>query len=768
MATGPSTTTTPYIIPVAPGVKLTSILTTGDAVNGYKMAGIPDGLGAYDNGDGTFTVLMNHEIGSSLGAVRAHGGKGAFVSAWVINKSDLKVVSGGDLIKNVYNWDTTTQKSSTTTSVVNFSRFCSADLPEVSAYYNDKTGLGTQERIFMDGEEGGATGYQLATVATGANKGNTYILGKFDLNTNGSANSVNSPVQLNVLTASTSSTSVTVSVVPRELAVGAKLLGQTVTAINTTTKTVTLSGNANTTINTATATDFTLAGVGAWENALANPFAQDKTVVIANNDGGTGIENNAVAVYVGTKTNTGTEADKAGLTNGTTKFINVTGSPAEIVDSTTRATNITSGTTFTLSSTSSTAFSRPEDGAWNPLNPNQYFFVTTDRIDTATEKTPAYTNTATPPSTTPANQIGRSRLWSLTFTDITNPDAGGKIDLLLDGTEGQNMFDNITVDKFGHITLLEDPGDNPHNSKIWQYDIATDSLTQVAKIDPTRFGDVVNGAIVPAATGFTFDEETSGVIDVQNILGAGQNLIVVQDHTASADTTLVEGGQLLAFYTPVITPDSTSLLVSGGSSDDTLQAASKTSFDGVNDIVFTGAGKDTIYNSGSELGGGNRIDSGSGDDTIYVSKNDRAFGGDGNDTFYAEGIFSYLFAKDLGGFRISGGDGNDTFRLSGSTDGRALGGDGDDTFFTGTGGRNLLSGGAGIDTFNIFTGDLPTAGANTILDFQAGTDFIGILGGKKFADLSFAGNNIIIGGVTIATLTGVDTSTLTAANFKFA
>ena len=34
------------------------------------MVGIPDGLGAFDNGDGTFTVLMNHELGNTQG-VRA-------------------------------------------------------------------------------------------------------------------------------------------------------------------------------------------------------------------------------------------------------------------------------------------------------------------------------------------------------------------------------------------------------------------------------------------------------------------------------------------------------------------------------------------------------------------------------------------------------------------------------------------------------------------------------------------------------------------------
>ncbi len=32
------------------------------------MVGIPDGLGAFDNHDGTFTVLMNHELGNTARA----------------------------------------------------------------------------------------------------------------------------------------------------------------------------------------------------------------------------------------------------------------------------------------------------------------------------------------------------------------------------------------------------------------------------------------------------------------------------------------------------------------------------------------------------------------------------------------------------------------------------------------------------------------------------------------------------------------------------
>ena len=49
-------------MPLAPGYQFTSTLTTGDSVGGYRMWGIRDGLGADDNGNGTFAVLMNHEL----------------------------------------------------------------------------------------------------------------------------------------------------------------------------------------------------------------------------------------------------------------------------------------------------------------------------------------------------------------------------------------------------------------------------------------------------------------------------------------------------------------------------------------------------------------------------------------------------------------------------------------------------------------------------------------------------------------------------------
>lgn len=486
--TGPSTTTTPYVQGVT-GFDITSIFTVGDTVGGYKMVGIPDGLGAYDNGNGTFTLLMNHELGNTVGVARAHGGIGAFVSKWVIDTATLTVQSGSDLITTVNGWSTGLQATSGTLSNVSFNRFCSADLPVTTAFYNAASGLGSQEKIFMHGEEGGATGWQMATVATGASAGNSYILGKFNLTTNGSG----------------------------------------------------------------------LTGVGAWENALANPYAQDKTIVVGTNDGGSTIMNNSVAVYVGTKTNTGSEIDKAGLTNGTLKFVNVTGNPVEITNSTTRATGITNGSAFTLSSTASTTFSRPEDGVWSK-DGSKFYFVTTDRIDQVADGV--------------GTQVGKSRLWRLSFNDITNPDAGGTIDMLLDGAVADgaqsNMFDNLSLNVDGTLTLQEDVGNAAHNGKMWQYDPATGQLKLIARSDPARFGNLVGGVTTPATSPFNQDEETSGIIDVTDIFdpthatGKKYQLFVMQAHSTTGQSAeTVEGGQLMLLTAPVPEPETYALMLAG-------------------------------------------------------------------------------------------------------------------------------------------------------------------------------------------------------------
>jgi len=181
--TGPSSSASPYLVRLVPGVVTKSILTVGDSVTNpdgtsYRMVGIPDGLGAFDNGDGTFTVLMNHEIPGNLGVVRAHGAKGAFVSKWVVDSDTLQVLSGEDLIKKVYRWNGTQwAQIPAGDPALTISRLCSADLPAPSAFFDAASGLGTKERIFMDGEEIGDEGRQFATVVTGSDAGSAYNVG---------------------------------------------------------------------------------------------------------------------------------------------------------------------------------------------------------------------------------------------------------------------------------------------------------------------------------------------------------------------------------------------------------------------------------------------------------------------------------------------------------------------------------------------------------------------------------------------------------------
>ncbi|WP_211167703.1 esterase-like activity of phytase family protein [Pseudanabaena yagii] len=447
---GASSSATPYLVPTAAGVSFTSILTVGDSIGGYKMVGIPDGLGSFDNGDGTFTLLMNHELGNTSGIVRANGSKGAFVSKWIINKSDLSVVSGSDLTQNMNIWNGsgyTTYNAANPSPLAAFSRFCSADLAPVSAFYNSATGLGTTERIYLNGEESGVEGRAVGHIATGLNAGTSYelpSLGKF-----------------------------------------------------------------------------------SHENAVASPTASDKTVIGGMDDG----TNGQVYFYVGTKTNTGTEIEKAGLTNGKLFGIKVDGLVDEANTTTLAAGNRfslvdlgsvqnTTGATLDAASEAAgvTSFLRPEDGAWDPSSPRDFYFTTTNSF------------------------TGPSRLWRLRFDDPTNPEAGGTVEMVLDGTEGQRMFDNFTIDRYGHILLQEDIGNQAAIGKIWQYDIATDKLTQIAQHDPSRF---VSGS----ANFLTQDEESSGIIDAQDILGAGWFLLDVQAHY-SIPGELVEGGQLLAFFNP--------------------------------------------------------------------------------------------------------------------------------------------------------------------------------------------------------------------------
>lgn len=471
--TGPSSSESPYILPVESGARTISLLTVGDAVLGnggpYRMAGIPDGMGAYDNGDGTFTLLLNHELSDGVGVIRRHGSIGSFISKWIIDKSTFEVLRGEDLIQRQYSYDV--KSGSWMLDTFAFCRFCSADLPLQTAFFNPSSGKGTLNRIYMNGEECGSDGRAFAHIIDGPEAGSSYELAR--------------------------------------------------------------------------------CGKFSFENNVPSPFAQDRTIVVGLDDSSPG----QVYVYIGRKQASGNDVEQAGLANGNLYGVKVDGVHFEDreggIGESTRAftlfnfgdvSGISGEDLNTLSDLAEvTQFLRPEDGHWDPNNPNDFYFVTTDRFDQVKEGQ--------------GNQIGRTRLYRLRFNDITNPTAGGMIDEVLDGTQAGQMYDNMTIDRFDNVLIQEDPGNQPYLSKIRQYNIIDRSVITIAQHDVARFGDYNT----PPAPPFNADEETSGIIDLGDILGNGWFAINTQAHYGLADPELVQGGQLMLLFNPFSTGETFAL-----------------------------------------------------------------------------------------------------------------------------------------------------------------------------------------------------------------
>jgi hypothetical protein len=510
LQTGPSTTVSPGMYPTVPNGTMVSILNAGESVGGYIMAGLGDGMGAYDDGGSTFTVFINHEIGNTLGSTRAHGQPGAFVSRWVINKSNFQVVSGSDLIQEAKIWTGSTYTTinvSNTSSLIAFGRFCSADLPDLTAFFNPNSGKGTQARIFMNGEETGNEGRGFAHIVGGPEAGVSYQLPHM--------------------------------------------------------------------------------GRYSYENAVASPYPQDKTIVVGLDDSSPG----QVYVYVGNKTFSGNPIERAGLFGGKLYGVGVQGMFNEQSASTVPANTkfnmidmsssaVQSGSVLNTNSNNNgvTNFLRPEDGAWDPNRPSDFYFVTTASFST------------------------NSRLWRMRFTDITNPELGGTITELVSSIEGPRMMDNLCLDNHGHILIQEDPGNQSYTAKVWQYKISTDALSLINDHDSIRFK-------VPGPSFLTQDEESSGIIDLQGIKGPGWFLQYDQHHYGLPNP-MVEGGQLLAYYNPATAAANPEINLQGNnqsivSGNTVIASSNNTDFGTVN--VGVSASKQFVIqntNSGTLIVGG--------------------------------------------------------------------------------------------------------------------------------------------------------------------
>jgi hypothetical protein len=492
--TGPSTITNPYVLPVASGVDITSLFTVGDgaADNGFRMVGIPDGIGSYLDGDGHRVVLVNSEIGTSgtpatpLGLERAHGQKGAFVSKLTLDDTG-RVLSGEDLIKTVsyYRYaDGTYGSSPDAGTAAYFARFCSGNLTLPGQFL---AGPGKDGKGEGQGNGNGKYGYA----------GQIYFANE-------------------------------------ENGTEGRAFG------------VTLDG---------VATQLPALGKLSWENTLAAANDTRTTVVMGDDDGATDASH--LRIYHGTKSREGSPVERAGLTNGALSVLKVAGATTDsgfrtaygkgtpVPFSLAAVNAYQSGAAQKNEATAvkGLGFTRIEDGAFNPNNKNEYFFVTTEGGD----KTPAATGSR-----------DGGGLWKVTYNDVERPELGGTLELLLDGSEswgtGQpraNKPDNMVIDRAGNLLLQEDPGGNDHVARVLAYRLADGVRGVVATFDPALFG-VTNPAGVgsDARAVLTTDEESSGIVELED----GSFLFDAQVHTrkglpaGSGPGTFeeyVERGQLL-------------------------------------------------------------------------------------------------------------------------------------------------------------------------------------------------------------------------------
>ncbi len=454
-----------YVVSKSDGAALSVIATTGDKFSNGILRGVPDGMGALKNADGTLTLLSNHEISLSSPVAQASktttGTWGSSISKMTYDPQTNQIVKVEDLIKSMsyYNyatkaWGPTWEQSVPvgTAKVDSYggdigtnglNRFCSGNLAAAGTLSYTEKNTKTKKSVTY--------GYKGPVYFTGEEGGDTSRAFAFDLNGSG--------IQL---------------------------------------------------------PGFGLAG---WENFLTKPGTGKSTVIMGNEDNTA--SDSQLYMYVGTKQTSGANfAEKAGLTNGKLYTVALEGF---LSDKALRAskkvgdkvkvgfneinTNPDFGNFTAMAQANGTTFSRIEDGEFDPNNSNIYYFITTE-----SNKDPLAT---APNPDEPTFSRDGGALWKMTFADAKDPFKGATIEMLLNGTEAPYLSkpDNLTVDQNGYILIQEDPGANDHVARIVAYRLSDGKRAVIAAFDDQYFAK--------GGTNFiTNDEEASGIISANQFLKA--------------------------------------------------------------------------------------------------------------------------------------------------------------------------------------------------------------------------------------------------------
>lgn len=328
-----------------------------------------------------------------------------------------------------------------------------------------------------------------------------------------------------------------------------------------------------------------------------------------------------------------------------------------------------------------------------------------------------------------------------------------------------NAIGDFTVINENEFLVIERDnlsGDAAQFKKIFKIDLSQqDANGYVAK---KEVGDLLNISDPLDLNGDSSTKFRFPFVTIEDVLVVDKNTILVandNNYPGTGGRSSTEPDQneilLLDLDQPLLLDPRVGLDALGGNElrfgtpgDDELFATRK-------DTLFGGAGDD-ILDASTGLGN-NRLYGGEGDDELFAGRGDRLFGGNGDDILDA--------SVGASNNRLYGGEGNDT--LVGGSNDRLFAGNGDDKLFAGAG-DSILTGGDGADQFWIVGGEIPSNG-NTITDFQSGVDTIGLGAGLAFANLAIAqtANDTTIklkaDDSLLATLTGVDASTISIADF---
>ena len=158
-----------YVLSKNAAVEIKAIATVGDAVTGTMIRGIPDGMGAYDNGRGGITLLSVHEVPTSaplaLKGKSATAPWGTSITKFTVSKNTKAVTSVQNFMQKINFYNYTTGKYQETPVGAapagatpgffdwGISRFCSATYAPAGTFLHN--GVGYEGGLFLSGEETG-------------------------------------------------------------------------------------------------------------------------------------------------------------------------------------------------------------------------------------------------------------------------------------------------------------------------------------------------------------------------------------------------------------------------------------------------------------------------------------------------------------------------------------------------------------------------------------------------------------------------------------